>query len=248
MPTSRSASGAGGADPDRYAVAVAPDRRRVGGVLDAGGDVEHHAGHHLALDARRRSRRRTAGCRRGSSRSRRSGRRSSATPEVPGSSSPSSPTNRVVGAGRQERAADQPLARPVGLGDDVDVAGLGRRDLDAAARRRPATSSAGLGRAAARARRARAGRRRSVTPPPRTAPGGRRAGWGSSPTGQRSQRRADGPDARPGHVLAPLGGGPLEQQVAHHRHEPRVGRRRWRPDAQASPSRSAVAIASVSRS
>ena len=248
MPISRSARADDGADPDRYAVAGGAGPPRRGGVLVPGRDVEHHAGHDLAVDARRRSRRRTAGGRRGSSRCRRSGRRSSAPRRCRARRRPPR-RERVVGAGARAAAGGSAAPRPVGLGDDVDVAGLGAGDRRPRAAR-PDADQRPASRAVASGER-RAARRR-VGGGSRSVPAQRRArsprGLGQQPTGQRSHSGADAPDGGPGDVLAALDRGPLEQQVADHRHEPRVDPGGRGPRGRAGRARSAVAIASVSRS
>ena len=149
------------------------------------------------------------------------------------------------GRAPSSRSRISALAGPVGLGDDVDRARLGGGDLDAArgAAARPARRP--RGRSPARARAGRAGRRGAGR---RSRPRPHSAGRGAARVGA-AARRADGPSRPAGRrrprarrVSPALDRGPLEQQVAHHRDEPRVGARRSRPAATRRPSRSAVAM------
>ena len=73
---------------------------------------------------RPRSRRPTAGCRRGSSWCRRAGRRSSAARSCRGVSEPSSPSMPSSGRAASSALADQLLGGDVGLGDEVGRAAL----------------------------------------------------------------------------------------------------------------------------
>ena len=191
MPISRSASGTTArtriGTPSRCA---GPPRR--GGVLVTGRDVEHHAGHDLAVEL--------GGDRHGVLRD--------AVEEVHGAvdrvDDPADAGGAglvvallaqepVVGAGVEERPPDQPLGAPVGLGDHVDVAGLGGGD-----RRRRGRAPDSISRPASRAVRTASSSSSSAscagsvtTSSPHRA--GRSArGLGQQPTGQRSH---SGPSA-----------------------------------------------------
>ena len=145
------------------------------------------------------------------------------------------------GRAPRSRSRTSASAGPVGLGDDVDGAGLRAGDLDplgsAAGRsaRRPRGRWRGRGRAglrgSGRSRGHAAGSTPSGSTPGQLAERGQRArGLGQQPAAHRSQHGRPAADRGPVDRLAALDRGPLDEQVAHHRHEPGVGARRRHPD------------------
>ena len=120
----------------------------------------------------------------------------------------------VVGSGAEQPLADQDLAGPVGLGHDVDRAGLGARDLDALAAeprrsaRRPRARSYGepTRPAGQRPSRGRAGRGDASGSTPAaagSAPAAAPRGLGQQSAAQRSQHGRPAADRRPARPVSP---------------------------------------------